>query len=140
MQLYQADYRSPRSSNSNHDDSLAADNRRKVGWIEEVFEKGNPGIYMLHTSKYKDYPPRYIGRFGKKEDITDEILELSHGKRYDYFALEYKSSRAEAFERLCGLWHHYRDELDNEHHPRRPEGIESEVSCPQCNDYQYELF
>lgn len=131
---------SPAKSLSIKPERLSVDSRRKIGWFEEVFEKGKPGVCRLYTSKYKDYPLRRIRRFGEDEDIAEEILKLARSEGYRYFDLERMSSRKEAFKRSCGLWHCYRDELDNSSHPRRPEGMESDVSCPQCNDYQYELF
>ncbi|WP_263788124.1 hypothetical protein [Salinibacter grassmerensis] len=120
--------------------SLGADDRHKIGWIEEVLEEDRPGIFRLYTSKYKSYSPRYIVRFREREDVMGDILHFARRRKYDYFALEHMTSQEEVFKRLCGLWHYYRDELDNENHPRRPEGMEAEVSCPQCNDRQYELF
>jgi len=82
---------------------LSADDRRKIGWIEEVFEKGRPGVCRLYTSKYKDYPLRHLRRFDGSEDIAGEILELARSEGYDYFTLEYMNSRKEAFKRSCGL-------------------------------------
>lgn len=138
MQLHKDNYESTHSSDE--DGGLGADDRHKIGWIEEIFEKGESGVYKLYTSKYEDYSPRYIGRFEEGEDIAEEILDFARGGKYSHFALEYKDSPEEAFKRLCGLWHYYREKLDNASHPRRLEGTAGDVSCPQCNDYQYELF
>jgi len=88
---------------SSRPERLSADDRRKIGWIEEVFEKGRPGVCRLYTSKYKDYPSRCLRRFDGSEDIAGEILELARSKGYDYFTLEYMNSRKEAFKRSCGL-------------------------------------
>lgn len=88
---------------------------------------GHPGVYLLRNSRKG--PPRYVGR--SDTDIERRLLKRAREGEYKYFSVEHKETPLEAWEREANLYHYYKGKLDNEVHPKPPEGY----SCPRCSKF-----
>ncbi len=85
-----------------------------------------PGVYMLAKSIRI---PRYVGR--SDDNVRGRLLKWVGSRKYSLFSVEHIRNPVEAFLRECGLYHYYRNQLDNKVHPGRPRGCRDK--CPKCS-------
>jgi hypothetical protein len=98
--------------------------------INENVAVGSKGVYLLSRNK-SDY--HYVGR--SDEDLNDRLIKHvdetypKQKKEYKWFKYHVKSSKREAYEDECRLWHeHGAPPPDNKIHPATPE--ETTYPCP----------
>lgn len=99
--------------------------------INETVRNNQIGNYALgHTNSENVFFVEYVGR--SDSDVA-ERLRQHVGEKYLQFKFSYATSCKQAFEKECNNYHDFgeNDKLDNEIHPRRPNG--SMWKCPYCN-------
>jgi len=103
--------------------------------IDSNVVSNTPGNYALgKVSEKGTFIVYYVGR--SDEDLNGRLKEWVGKKtKYKYFKFKYALSPDEAFEQECKNYHDFggSEKLDNEVHPKRPEG--SYRRCPYCNLY-----
>lgn len=75
--------------------------------------------------------PRYVGR--SDDDVRSRLLAHARAGEYRFFVVEHKRDSTEAFLRECGLYHYFRNQIDNKIHPQRPARCGD--NCPRCSYY-----
>ena len=101
--------------------------------IDEVVTRTSPGVYALDRIPGGGFHVNYVGR---SDDDLNERLESWVGSKYKWFEFDYATSRKDAFEKECELWHDFggpKGKLDNEKHPERPNG--TNWKCPKCKTF-----
>ena len=105
--------------------------------IDEEVEKERCGVYGLDRgSKDKPFKVYYVGRADDclNTRLKEHVGEEYKGSTYKWFKYDYADSAKEAYHKECECYHHYggKDKLDNEIHPRKPEG--TNLKCPICGE------
>ena len=83
--------------------------------VQRHAREGWPGVYLLADTQGI---PRYVGR--SDVNVRNRLLHHCDSGQYRYFLVEHYRSPDDAFYRECNLYHHYRNQLDNEIHPAVP--------------------
>lgn len=103
--------------------------------VSNQVTKTSAGNYALGYMKTKDdgghtFIVQYVGR--SDTDVGGR-LKQHVGEKYKKFKYSYASSPKAAFEKECRNYHDFGESksLDNEVHPRRPNG--SGWKCPYCD-------
>lgn len=97
--------------------------------IDRVVTRTSPGAYALgYIGDQGGFVPKYVGR--SDYDINKRLKDWV-GSKYSKFKFGYYDSPKAAFEKECNLYHDWKEQLDNEHHPDRPEN--TNWKCPRCN-------
>lgn len=92
--------------------------------VKTYARSGALGVYKLFRSR--GGPVRYVGRSG---DVQRRLLEWARDSNYATFSVEYYDDLRETWRREVNLFHYHEDALDNEIHPRAPEGM----TCHRCS-------
>ncbi len=94
---------------------------------------GKIGNYALgYENSEGKFVPKYIGR--SDEDLLKRLKShIDEGDKHKYCKFCYKNSAKEAFEQECRNYHDFKDQFDNDIHPRRPDG--KNYSCPHCDEF-----
>lgn len=91
------------------------------------------GNYALGYAKENGrFVPEYVGRYDS--DLLERLK--SHIDEYDdykSFKFCYKKTVKEKFELECKNYHDFLNNLDNDIHPRRPDG--KDYPCPICGNF-----
>ena len=95
----------------------------KLSQYGDTLHEGEIGVYVFMGKGGK---PKYVGRSDK--DLAKRLAAWASTKNYDTFVVEYHSSERNAYLRECELYHFYNGQLDNEIHPRVPDG--TNWRCP----------
>ena len=98
--------------------------------IDRVVAKKSPGNYALGKRKEEEgFIVQYVGR--SDSDVNPELKVKLDGK-YKKFKFSYATSAKAAFEKECHNYHDFdgSEKLDNEIHPRCPDG--TDLKCPVC--------
>lgn len=82
------------------------------------------GVYKLFNSR--GGPVRYVGR---SENVQRRLKEWERASDYRYFSVEHISNLEDAWKREVNLYHQNISSVDNEIHPRAPEGM----TCHRCS-------
>lgn len=82
------------------------------------------GVYKLFNSRTG--PVRYVGRSG---NLEDRLLKWASKSKYSFFIPESMGSLRKAWRREVNLYHQNIETIDNERHPRAPEGM----TCHRCS-------
>ena len=86
-----------------------------------------PGVYALgYVEIGGDFIPKYIGR--SDDDINRSLKEWINSK-YSRFKFECCDSAEAAFAKHCRLYHDWKEQLDNQEHPK---GLDARWACPCC--------
>lgn len=86
------------------------------------------GVYVLgYVEVGGDFIPKYVGR--ADDDINRVLKDWVDGK-YSRFKFECYDSPEMAFTKECSLYHDWKEQLDNQEHPKRHE--DSRWECPRC--------
>ena len=103
--------------------------------ISKYVTKTSAGNYALGNMKIdkvgrKIFDVKYVGR--SDTDVAGR-LKQHVGEKYKNFKYSYATSPKAAFEEECRNYHDFgeTDSLDNNIHPRRPDGCG--WKCPYCN-------
>ena len=74
------------------------------------------------------FVPKYVGR--SDSDVREELLAKleTKSRTRQNFEFDYANSVKAAFDMECENYHDFRKQLENEIHPRRPEG--KDYPCP----------
>jgi len=100
--------------------------------IDEVVTLTSPGNYALgDEGKERAFRVSYIGR--SDTDVNDRLKEWVSNTNSPLFKFSYATSPKAAFEKECLNYHEFGESeaLDNEIHPRRPDG--QNWICPLCD-------
>lgn len=98
--------------------------------IDSNVIKTSAGNYALgHLNSDKVFIVKYVGR--ADTDVA-ERLKQHVGEKYEKFKYSYATSPKAAFLEECRNYHDFGESrlLDNEIHPRRPDG--TGWKCPYC--------
>ena len=100
--------------------------------IDRIVTTTSPGNYALgYTKENGTFVVQYVGH--SDSDVNSELKVKLDGK-YKKFKFSYAISVKAAFEKECHNYHDFggSEKLDNEIHPRRPDGID--LKCPVCGE------
>uniref|UniRef100_A0A7V3J9S8 GIY-YIG nuclease family protein n=1 Tax=candidate division CPR3 bacterium TaxID=2268181 RepID=A0A7V3J9S8_UNCC3 len=101
--------------------------------IDEAVTRASPGNYALGYIQDSTFCVCYVGR--SDDNVNGRLKQWVGEKpnRYTHFKFSYATSPKAAFEKECRNYHDFGGsaELDNEYHPKRPEG--TNWKCPICN-------
>ena len=103
--------------------------------VDDQVEKDKLGVYGLDRGKKDDpFKVYYIGRADNclNTRLKKHIGEKYENTTYKWFKYDYAKSIQDAYNKECKCYHHYggKEKLDNEIHPRKPEG--TNYKCPVC--------
>jgi len=96
--------------------------------IASYVTKKMPGIFILGSSKGRNFRVRYIGRSDR--DIGVDLMNLV-GAHLSFKFAYLKTAKA-AFETECRLFHSFEAQLDHRAHPWR---TKLEWRCPYCETF-----
>lgn len=96
--------------------------------IDRIVTKTSPGVYVLGYVGIGGFIPKRVGR---SDDSINEILKNRVGGDYSQFKFNYYDSSEAAFMKECCLYHDWKEQLDNEQHPERPDN--TQCKCPGCD-------
>lgn len=102
--------------------------------IDANVAKNRKGVYGLDRGAggFKVY---YVGRSDSclNDRLKRHVGEKYRGSTYRWFKFAYASSEEEAYNMECECYHYHggKEELDNEEHPKKPEG-RTDLKCPVC--------
>jgi hypothetical protein len=100
--------------------------------IDRVVTRTSPGAYALgYIGDDGGFVPKYVGR---SDNNINKRLKDWVGSKYSKFKFDYYDSPKAAFEKECNLYHDWKEQLDNEQHPDRPE--DANWKCPRCNIFE----
>lgn len=86
-----------------------------------------PGVYALgYVEVGGDFIPKYVGR---SDDDVNRSLKDWVNTKYSKFKFECNDSAEAAFTRECELYHDWKEQLDNQEHPKR---LDTRWNCPCC--------
>ncbi len=86
-----------------------------------------PGVYALgYVEIGGDFIPKYIGR--SDNNISQSLKDWVNSK-YSKFKFEYYDSAEAAFLKECKLYHDWKEQLDNQEHPKK---LVTRWNCPCC--------
>lgn len=90
------------------------------------------GNYALGIMGQNNIIPKYVGRSDNdlNKRLKDHVLE----KKYTNFKYSLKTSSMAAFKKECENYHDFKEQLDNDVHPRRPDN--TDWKCPRCNAFE----
>lgn len=94
--------------------------------VQRVVTRTSPGYYKLY--RVSGGSVSYVGR--SDSDVGARLLQHADEGRYVDFEFDYATSRKDAFEHECELWHRHHPP-DNDRHPDRPVG--TNWKCPRCS-------
>lgn len=107
--------------------------RLDVATVVQQVARVAPGAYALGKVENGTFYIRYVGR--SDSDVAARLKQwIGH---YTSFKFEYFPSPKAAFEKECHLWHDFggpEGTLDNDVHPRRPNG--ANWQCPRCRTFE----
>jgi hypothetical protein len=87
----------------------------------------SPGVYALgYVEVGGDFIPKHVGR---SDDDVNRSLKDWVNTKYSKFKFECYDSPEAAFARECELYHDWKEQLDNQEHPRRRD---TRWACPCC--------
>lgn len=96
--------------------------------IDELYEESvedEPGVYLFYRTR--EGPVRYVGR------ADTSLRRRIAGRPYTYFRYKHADDEVEAYYWECRYFHQFRDTIENERHPRKPDGY-YDLECPICGD------
>lgn len=99
--------------------------------IDKFVEVGSIGNYALG---YRDLEGTFIVRYVGRSDtdlnsrLKDHVNEDPEYRRFKFVTFD---SAVDAYKLECQNYHDF-DNLKNEYHPRKPDGMENKVFCPVC--------
>jgi hypothetical protein len=100
--------------------------------IDSVVAKTSPGVYVLgYVGIGGFFIPKHVGR--SDDSISDRLKDCVGGK-YSKFKFDYYDSPEAAFAKECCLYHDWKEQLDNDQHPDRPEN--TRCRCPECDVFK----
>jgi hypothetical protein len=100
--------------------------------IDKEVTRTSAGAYALGKVNDNTFYVSYVGR---SDDNINRRLKEWVGNKYSKFKYEYYASPKAAFEKECNLYHDFGEkELDNEVHPKRPDG--TDWQCPRCRIFE----
>ena len=101
--------------------------------VDEKITRRSPGNYALGHVRDNTFYVCYVGR--SDDDINKRLKQWLDKKpeKYTHFKFSYATSPKAAFEKECKNYHDFGEskKLDNEYHPKRPEG--TNWKCPRCD-------
>jgi len=104
--------------------------------VEEKIESNKIGNFVLGYAKESTggFVPKYAGRSDTdlKKELRARLQAASKSRQL--FKFDYAQSVREAFEKECVHYHDFRKQLDNDTHPRRPEGTDFPCPVQDCDD------
>ena len=92
--------------------------------VERHAKRGSRGVYKLFNSR--GGPVRYVGR---SENVHRRLKQWERESDYGFFSVEHISDLEDAWKREVNLYHQNISTVDNEIHPRSPEGM----ACHRCS-------
>jgi len=102
--------------------------------INDVVFRSSAGNYALGHTITEDGERSFIVEYvGRSDTDVAKRLKQHVGENYKQFKYSHAASPKQAFEKECKNYHDFGgiDGLDNEVHPRRPDG--SKWKCPCCD-------
>ena len=104
--------------------------------IEEKVESNKIGNFVLGYAKESTggFVPKYASR--SDTDLKKELRARLQAapKSRQLFKFDYAQTVREAFEKECVHYHDFRKQLDNDVHPRRPEGTNYPCPVHDCDN------
>lgn len=104
--------------------------------VEEKIESNKIGNFVLGYAKESTggFVPKYAGRSDTdlKKELRARLQAASKSRQL--FKFDYAQTVREAFEKECVHYHDFRKQLDNDTHPRRPEGTDFPCPVQDCDD------
>lgn len=96
--------------------------------IDEKVTTKKIGTYCLGHLKASNnaFVPDYVGR--SDTDLNKRLKDWV-GK-YKRFKFMYHTTKKQAYEKECNLYHDWKDQIDNDVHPDKPDG--TDYKCPVC--------
>ncbi|UCE96165.1 MAG: hypothetical protein JSV51_00720 [Candidatus Bathyarchaeota archaeon] len=101
---------------------------------EKIIESAvsvTPGVYALgYIEIGGDFIPKYVGR--SDVNINQSLKEWVNTE-YSKFKFECCDSAEAAFARECRLYHDWKEQLNNQEHPKK---LDTRWKCPCCELYE----
>jgi hypothetical protein len=98
--------------------------------IESV-ASATPGVYVLgYVEIGGDFIPKYVGR--SDANINQSLKEWANTE-YSKFKFECCDSPQSAFVKECRLYHDWKEQLNNQEHPRK---LDNRWNCPCCKLFE----
>ncbi len=86
-----------------------------------------PGVFVLgYLEIGGDFIPKYVGR--SDDDIKQSLKDWVNSK-YSKFKFECYDSAEVAYTKECRLHHDWKEQLDNQEHPKK---LDARWNCPCC--------
>ncbi|UCH31784.1 MAG: hypothetical protein JSV05_09935 [Candidatus Bathyarchaeota archaeon] len=96
--------------------------------IIDTVVTSSSGVYALgYVEIGGDFIPKYVGR---SDNDINQILKDWTSSQYSQFKFECYDSPELAFTKECGLYHDWKEQLDNQEHPKKLE--DTKWKCPRC--------
>ena len=90
-----------------------------------------PGVYALgYVEVGGDFIPKCVGR--SDDDINKSLKDWVNSK-YSKFKFECYDSAEAAFTKECRLYHDWKEQLDNQEHPKK---LDNTWECPCCKLFE----
>jgi len=106
--------------------------------IDREVEDNRIGNYALGYKRESDggFVPKYVGRSDTdlKKELKAKLPTKSSTRQK--FMFGYAGDRKEAFEKECKNYHDFRHQLENDIHPRRPDGTDYRCPVKDCKELQ----
>lgn len=103
--------------------------------VDGKVEPNKIGNFVLGYAKTSTggFIPKYAGR--SDSDLKNELCtKLQAVKSRQLFKFDYAQTVREAFEKQCLHYHDFKKQLDNDMHPRRPEGTNYPCPVQDCDE------
>ena len=104
--------------------------------IEEKVELNKIGNFVLGYARESTggFIPKYAGRSDSdlRKELHAKLQAASKSRRL--FKFDYAETVREAFEKECLHYHDFKKQLDNDKHPRRPEGTNYTCPVQDCDE------
>ena len=86
-----------------------------------------PGVYALgYIEVGGDFIPKYVG--GSDDNVRQSLKDWVNSK-YSKFKFECYDSAEASFAKECRLYHDWKEQLDNQEHPKK---LNIRWKCPCC--------
>lgn len=94
------------------------------------------GVFLLGdlNGETRKFFPRYIGRSGPENDLNSTLKQFLNSP-YQWFSCAYTRDEIESYLVECEYMHDLVTrgyQLENTHHPGKPESRRSPLYCPIC--------
>lgn len=95
--------------------------------VENIEARGNYRTGVLNEKGA--FIPKYAGRgvvYDRLRKHLDEGFEDTH------FKFRYEGDEIRSYEIESADYHYFKKQLRNDIHPRKPDGMDAEITCPYC--------